>query len=370
MSDGPLTRYRALVDQGRLQPDTAQRSAMQKLQLLSARLARGAIGRRGGWLGSFRFGGRGETEAHGGGIYLYGGVGRGKSLLMDLFFEAAPVKQRRRVHFHAFMQEVHATMAVAREAKTHDPVESVLDEIGADLSLICFDEMQVTDITDAMILGRLFEGFFNRNIALVVTSNRHPTELYKNGLQRERFVPFIDMICERLDVHQLDGPTDYRRERIRGADVYHTPLGPDTTAKMDAAWADIISGLSEGPLVLTVQGRDVEIPRFASGAARASFEALCAKPLGAADYLAITKASRSLFIDDIPILGPANANEAKRFVTLIDTLYEAGVTLVCSAAAEPNDLYVSGEGAFEFERTASRLIEMRSDGWPPPRDAA
>ncbi len=364
MTKGPLPRYRQLVAEGRLESDPAQRAAIEKLQLLSRRLARGEVGRRrGGWLGAFRFSGRGGDETQGGGIYLYGGVGRGKSMLMDIFYETAPDLPKRRVHFHAFMQEAHAAIHEARSKGVDDPVPPTLTKMVGGLSLLCFDEMQVTDITDAMLLGRLFEGFFARDIAIVVTSNRHPATLYENGLNRDLFLPAIDLLCQKLDVHHLDGPMDYRLARLRGAEVYYTPLGPEATAAMDAAWEEVAAGVTPRPLTLPVQGREVTLPAYANGAARATFDALCVRPLGPADYLAIADAVRMLFIDDIPTLSRARNNEAKRFVTLIDALYEAKVHLVCSAAAAPEALYVEGEGSFEFQRTASRLNEMRSADW-------
>lgn len=360
---GPMARYRAVVTERRLRPDPAQRAAIEKLQLLDMRLKRGLMGGQRGWLGAFRFSRRGEAEDHGGGIYLYGGVGRGKSMLMDLFFESTPAKKKRYVHFHAFMQEAHKAIHAARERGVSDPIPEAVEALAGDLALVCFDEMQVTDIADAMILGRLFEGLFERDVAMVVTSNRHPRDLYKNGLQRERFVPFIDMICKRLDVHQLDGGLDYRLERLREMDVYHSPLGPDATAAMNAAWEDVTDGQANETFALEVHGRMFTLARYVNGAGRAPFADLCAQPLGAADYLAISGAVRTLFIDDIPKLSRAQNNEAKRFVTLVDTLYENRVHLVCSADAPPQGLYVDGEGAFEFERTASRLIEMQSADW-------
>lgn len=363
MPHGPLSRYRRMVDEGRLRPDPAQRAAIEKLQLLSVRLERGDLGGRRGLLGMFRFGASGETEAHGKGLYFFGGVGRGKSMLMDLFFDAVKVSRKRRVHFHSFMQEVHAEINAARARGEQDPIKPAVENLVGDLSLLCFDEMQVTDIADAMILGRFFEGVFARDIAIVVTSNRHPTDLYKDGLNRDLFTPFIEMICDALDVHQLDGPTDYRLARLRWRDVYHTPLGAEATAAMDAAWEDVTDGRPDAPLSLEVQGRQVVLPRFLNGAGRASFLHLCGQPLGPADYLAVAAAVRTLFIDDIPILSRSNYDQARRFVTLIDALYEGRIALFCSAAAVPGALYPSGEGAFEFERTASRLIEMRSADW-------
>ncbi|MCI4663288.1 MAG: cell division protein ZapE [Neomegalonema sp.] len=362
--EGPLARYRALVAEGALKADPAQRAAIEKLQLLHRRLIDYRPARSRSLFGLFVFSARGEAEEGvRRGLYLYGGVGRGKSMLMDLFFETAPVARKQRAHFHAFMQEVHAGIDAARAQGSTDPIQPVAEKIAADATLLCFDEMQVTDIADAMILGRLFDKLFDAGVAVVVTSNRHPTDLYKNGLNRQLFVPFIERISAELDVHHLDGPTDFRLARLRGLEIYHTPLGAAADAAMNAAWDEVTDGAVGAPLSFEVSGRTVVIPTYAAGVGRAEFEDLCGAPLGAADYLGITERVRTLFIDRIPKLSRANHDRAKRFVTLIDTLYEAKIHLICSADAEPDDLYQDGEGAFEFERTASRLMEMRSADW-------
>jgi cell division protein ZapE len=362
-AEGPMALYRRRVAEGALDADPAQRLAVEKLQLLAMRLAdyNPARPKRVG-LGLFGWGRDRLEEKPVPGLYLYGGVGRGKSMLMDLFFEAAPVSPKRRVHFHAFMQEMHAGIAKARSAGVTDPVRPVADAVADQATLLCFDEMQITDITDAMLVGRLFERLFERGVVVVATSNRAPDALYKDGLNRNLFLPFIAMLKERLEVHELASATDHRLDRLKGAEVYHTPLGPEATAALDAAWDRLALGPGE-PLALTVQGRTVTLPAWRNGVARASFGALCGAPLGPADYLAIAGEAEVLILDDIPRLSRARNNEAKRFVTLIDALYEARVRLVCSAAAEPEALYVEGEGAFEFARTASRLHEMRSAGW-------
>jgi cell division protein ZapE len=363
MSDGPMSLYRARVASGAIAPDPAQRRAVEELQLLHMRLRdyNPARPKRVG-LGLFGWGRDRLQEKPVPGLYLYGDVGRGKSMLMDLFYEGAPVTPKRRVHFHAFMQEVHAAIHAARATGEGDPVRPVADAIADQATLLAFDEMQITDITDAMLVGRLFQRLFERGVVVVATSNRHPDDLYKDGLNRHLFLPFVAMLKERMEVFQLEGATDHRLDRLAGAPVYHTPLGPAATTALDAAWAGLARG--EGsPLTLHVQGRDVVLPRHWGGVARASFTDLCARPLGPADYLAIAEAVRVLILDDIPILSRARNNEAKRFVTLIDALYEGRVKLICSAAAEPSALYPEGEGAFEFQRTVSRLQEMRSAGW-------
>ncbi|MEM7270567.1 MAG: cell division protein ZapE [Pseudomonadota bacterium] len=365
MSDGPLNRYRDLVASGELRDDTAQRLALEKLQILHTRL-KDYDPWEGKRVGRSFLGWRRKETKKGeqvSGLYMYGGVGRGKSMLMDLFFDCSPMKKKRRVHFHAFMQEAHAGIHAARQAGDSDPVKTVAKAIAAEAVLLCFDEMQITDITDAMIVGRLFEKLFKRGTVIVTTSNRPPDDLYKDGLNRQIFLPFIGMLKEKLDLHCLESPTDYRQARLQGREVYHAPLGPEAKDAMDATWDELTGGHGGEPLILQVTGRDVEIQRFHSGIGRASFKDLCAKPLGAADYLAIAEAVSTLMIDDIPTLGVHNNNEAKRFVTLIDALYEAKTRLICSAAAAPEALYPEGKGAFEFERTASRIAEMRSSDW-------
>ncbi|MEL6198464.1 MAG: cell division protein ZapE, partial [Pseudomonadota bacterium] len=291
------------------------------------------------------------------GLYLYGGVGRGKSMLMDLFFDGAPQANKRRVHFHAFMREIHVGVHIARESNVEDPIQPVADEVAEGATLLCFDEFQVSDITDAMILGRLFEALFARGVVVVATSNRPPDDLYKDGLNRGLFLPFIALLKERLDVVELVSETDYRRGR-EGASRYFTPLDRGAEAAMDAAWAAATAGETPAPITLSVHGRRVRIEAATDEAGRASFEALCAVPLGPSDYLEIAARFSVFFIDAVPRLGPHNNNEAKRFVTLIDALYEAKTRLYLSAEGPAEQLYTEGKGAFEFARTASRLAEM------------
>jgi cell division protein ZapE len=308
------------------------------------------------------------------GVYLWGAVGRGKSLLMDVFFNNTDVAPKRRVHFHEFMAETHDRIAAwrASDEKTKrrhrranrmsidDPMPPVAADLAREARLLCFDEFQVTDIADAMILGRLFEALFEEGVVVVATSNRHPDDLYKDGLNRQLFLPFIAMLKSRLDIVRLDAERDYRLDRLGAAPVYHSPLGPEADAAMDRAWETMIAGAREHPEMLVVKGRNVVAPRTARGLARFTFAELCAAPLGASDYLAIVRRYSALFIDRIPLMGPENHNEAKRFVTLVDAIYESRTKLVCSAAAIPAALYARGDGAFEFERTASRLMEMQS----------
>jgi cell division protein ZapE len=349
--------YETRVAEGKLRPDPGQHAVLPALEGLRLWLEANATRRVGLFAGLFA---RPVTPPKG--LYLWGGVGRGKSMVMDLFHEACAIDLKRRVHFHAFMQEVHKGMHEARKRGVEDALEPVAEAVIRDTRLLAFDEMQIRDITDAMIVGRLFEKLFAAGIVIVTTSNRPPRDLYKDGLNRALFLPFIAMLEDRLQVVELESPTDYRQHRLAGAQVYFHPAR-SATADIAAIWSDLTGGAVEKPLVLDVNHRQIELPRFANGVGRASFWELCSKPLGPADYLAIAQAVRVLILEDIPQLSSANYNEAKRFVTLIDALYEARVRLIASAAEEPERLYIEGEGAFEFERTASRLREMQGAGW-------
>lgn len=349
--------YAAQVADGTLTADPAQEHALPVLDDIRAHLVATTTKRKGILGGLFH-----KPEEVPQGLYLWGGVGRGKSMLMDLFVQHLPITGKRRVHFHAFMQEIHAGMHKARQDGAKDALAPVGAAIAQDLRLLALDEMQITDITDAMIVGRLFEMLFEAGVVVVTTSNRLPDELYKNGLNRQLFMPFIDLIKERLVVHELASPKDYRQNRLEGNPVYFTPANAAARVAMDEIWRDL-AGPGAEALTLTVNKRDVVIPAFRNGVGRATFYELCGKMLGPADYLAIADALRVLVLDDIPSLSRANFNEAKRFVTLIDALYEAHVRLVASAAAEPEYLYLEGEGSFEFERTASRLREMQGQDW-------
>lgn len=342
--------YAARVQQGSLTPDDAQLEVLPEFERIRAALAQ-PVKR-----GLFR-----KAPEPPRGLYLWGGVGRGKSMLMDLFVDSLDVPVRR-VHFHAFMQEIHNGMHKARQRGVEDAIAPVAEAVAAQVKLLAFDEMQITDITDAMIVGRLFEALFKAGVVVVTTSNRVPDDLYKHGLNRQLFLPFIDLLKERMVVHELVSHRDYRQDRLEGSPVYFTPVNETARAAIEEIWQDLTGGKAE-PLTLHVKGREVQIPAFRDGVARASFYELCGKPLGAADYLALAEAARVLVLENIPSLGRTNFNEAKRFVTLIDALYEAKTRLICSAAALPELLYLEGEGTFEFERTASRLREMQSVEW-------
>ena len=352
--------YEARVRAGDLTPDPAQRALLPALDRVLADLTATPPAPDKGWRTWFS---SAPDPVPMRGLYLWGGVGRGKSMLMDLMVEAAPIAQKRRVHFHAFMQEVQAGLNEARKAGQQDAVRPVAEKIAAATRLFCFDEMQITDIADAMIVGRLFQILFEKGVMIVTTSNREPEELYKHGLNRQLFLPFIALLREKMEVVEIDSIRDHRQDRLTGAQVWFAPIDGESRAAMDAVWAGLTRGDQVAPLTLSVKGREVVLPRHDDRVARVSFWDLCGRPLGPADYLAVAQAVDVLLIDAIPQLGSTNYNEAKRFVTLIDALYEAKVRVIASAAAEPESLYVEGEGSFEFERTASRLREMQDVTW-------
>ncbi len=352
------SKYNALVAKGDVHSDPAQLAAIDQLEGIRGYLQATSRTRRGGLAGLLR---RKKPDLPPG-LYLWGGVGTGKSMLMDLFFANTDIARKRRVHFHAFIQEIHDAIHLARQDGGTDPIAPVAQAVAAEARLLCFDEMQITDITDAMIVGRLFEKLFEAGTVIVTTSNRPPDELYKHGLNRQLFLPFIALIKARMKVHHVLSDMDYRQDRLRGQQTWFCPIGDVATDALDAIWLDLTEGAASA-LTLRVKSRDIVLPAFHNGIARASFADLCEAPLGPGDYLAIADAVRLLIIDDIPIMSRARNNEAKRFVTLIDTLYEAKTQLICSADAEPEQLYEQGAGAFEFARTASRLREMQSADW-------
>ncbi|WP_370336050.1 cell division protein ZapE [Parvularcula marina] len=362
----PLSAYDAMVRDGTLQPDPAQRAGAEALDRLAKSLKRYDPAAK----GLFR-----KTPKPPKGLYLWGGVGAGKSLLMDLFFEKAPVRAKLRVHFHAFMQRTHRFIRDwrAMDEKTRrshpsrmkgasldDPIPHAANHVFAEAHLLCFDEFQVSDITDAMLLGRLFGTLFELGAVVVATSNRHPDDLYKDGLNRQLFLPAIALLKERLEVMEISAARDYRLGHLEGDRVYFSPLGKDATAMMDELFARMTARGEIAPMEIDVGRRSLHVPCASRGVARGPFKHWCSEKFGPGDYLTLASEFPVVFIDNIPLLGPENRNEAKRFVTFIDALYEARAMLICSAAAEPDGLYPSGDGAFEFQRTASRLHEMRS----------
>lgn len=382
MPEGPLSLYRARRGTGTLRPDPDQELAAEKFQSLYQALkgyqpqAAGGGEAKAGWLQRF---GLGRLRASPPspeiastapqGLYLYGGVGRGKSMLMDLFFETAPVEKKRRVHFHEFMLEVHERIhrhrqsGKVRDGGPDDSLPELARALAGEAWLLCFDEFHVTNVVDAMILGRLFTALFDLGVVVVATSNWPPDMLYKDGLQRDLFLPFIALLKEKLDVLSLDGPTDYRLDRLKGVPIYHWPLGPAADAKLGEAFAALTGGAAGGPSELQVQGRRVEIAKAAKCVAWVDFWDLCGKPLGAADYIALATHFHTVLIAGVPTMKDELRNEAKRFMTLIDALYEHKVNVVIAAEGPPERLYPEGTHAFEFERTVSRLMEMQSEDY-------
>ncbi|MFP6729344.1 MAG: cell division protein ZapE [Alphaproteobacteria bacterium] len=366
MSETPLAAYRALVREGTIERDPAQELAAEKLNLLHRRLKvyKPLDPGEGGLFSRLGFGRTApEPSKAPQGLYLVGGVGRGKSMIIDLFFDLAPVTRKRRLHFHAFMIEIHDRINAARNAGGADPIPAVAHGFAEDTWLLCFDEFQVNDPVDALILDRLFNALFERGVVMVATSNVAPRDLYAGGLNRDRFLPFLDLIAERLDVMELDAGIDYRRGRMESMAVYFTPLGAASAAALDAAYLKLTNNDPGEPGEIVLRGRTVAVPTAVGGVARFSFAELCETPLGAADYIAIAELYHTLVLADVPRLTPEKRNEATRFVTLIDALYEHKVKLVCTADMGPEDLYPEGDGSFAFARTVSRLHEMQSDDY-------
>ncbi|WP_028969132.1 cell division protein ZapE [Sphingomonas sp. URHD0057] len=354
---GPVgAAYAVLLSAGELKPDPAQARAVGALDRLAASLQDHGLFAR-------LFSKDREDPA---GVYLWGGVGRGKSMLMDLAFANIDIQSKRRVHFHEFMLETHLRLRKARESEEGDPIEPVAEEIAREAKLLCFDEMQVTNPADAMILSRLFEKLLEQGVKVVTTSNRRPADLYKDGLNRELFLPFIELLETRMVVVAVDGPTDYRLDRLEGVEVWHVPNGPEATAALSRAFFQLTDYPVEDRAKVPSEelavggGRTLHVPKSLKGVAVFSFRRLCGEPRGAADYLAIARRYHTVIIVGIPVMTRDMRNEASRFVTLIDALYEHKVKLLAAADAEPSALFPAGDGSFEFQRTASRLEEMRS----------
>lgn len=356
-------RYDALVAAGELRSDTDQATAVAALAKVQTELE--AAPPRGSTI--WRFLGRKPDPARG--LYLWGGVGRGKSMLMDLFFDSVQIKRKRRAHFHEFMLETHARLKAERVKEEGDPIPPIVAALADEAHVLCFDEMVVNNMADAAIMSRLFAGLIAAGVTVVTTSNRHPDDLYKDGLNRQLFLPFIALVKDRLDIVTLDGPTDYRRDRLGSGKIWLVPNGPEATAALSETFFRMTDYPPEDRAHVPALemdlggGRMLHVPKALKGVAVFSFKRLCVEARGAADYLAIARRFHTVIIVGIPVLGPHNRNEAARFVTLIDALYEYRVKFLASADAVPDHLYPQGDGRFEFDRTVSRLMEMQSEDY-------
>ncbi len=364
----PTTRYTNLIEDGRLDPDAGQLDVLERLDALALQLDGYDLpAPANGFARLFK---RKNAPTIPRSVYIWGDVGRGKTLVMDLFHDAIAPKTKRRIHFHAFMQEVHRDIHAYRKDQDKglidaaaDPIAAVAENIAAEASVLCLDEFQVKDITDAMILGRLFQALHKAGSVIVATSNIPPDELYRNGLNRNLFEPFIEFIQSRFDIIQLSGPSDYRLEKLSGEEVYFCPLGPGALARLKLLWRKVTGGDNGAAEELEVQGRVLPVPQTARGAAWFTFAELCDKPLGSADYLAIAEAYKIVFIEGVRELGEAQGNAARRFINLIDTLYDAKARVVISADTPPQGIYRFADTPVEFARTVSRLTEMQSAQW-------
>ncbi|MFY9760518.1 MAG: cell division protein ZapE [Xanthobacteraceae bacterium] len=370
MANSVTAHYAAGVASGRVERDNAQLAVLDMMARLETRIAEYRLARKSSSLG-WLFASRQRALPQIKGLYIYGEVGRGKTMLMDFFFETSPVERKRRAHFHEFMLDVHERIHGVRQGmkrgdhEGEDPIRLVADALAEEAWLLCFDEFHVTDIADAMILGRLFKQLFERGIVMVATSNVAPDELYKDGLNRALFVPFIHMLEARMDIVRLDARTDFRLEKLAGLPVWYVPADAAADLKLDEAWRRLTGGNGGAAHELALHGRTIHVPHAFMGVARFSFHELCELPLAAADYLRIAHEYHTIVLDHVPVMTYDNRNAAKRFIILIDTLYDHNVKLIASADAEPDALYRADEGfeAAEFKRTASRLIEMRSQSY-------
>lgn len=366
MIAGVAQRYEAMIEAGQIERDPAQGAVIARLDALARQLEANQLAAKGSALG-WLFGKKAKPEPARG-LYIWGSVGRGKTMVMDLFFDELQVRHKRREHFHAFMSDAHERIyrwrqaAKAGQVKGSDPVGPVARELAREASVLCFDEFAVNDIADAMLLGRLFENLFAEGVTVVATSNRAPADLYKDGLNRQLFVPFIRMIEDRLDVIEMDARTDYRMEKLAGAEVFLVPADAAAEAALAQTFQRLTGGMAPHPAQFVVKGRTVVLPKTAQSVAWCSFTELCDRPLGASDYLAIAETFHTVLIANVPQMGQDQRNAAKRFITMIDVFYDHGVKTIISAEVPAQDLYkgTSGPEVFEFDRTVSRLIEMRS----------
>ncbi|RWE80433.1 MAG: cell division protein ZapE [Mesorhizobium sp.] len=374
-------RYDHLVQSGAVERDPAQEHIVAALDRLIDEISAKRLAQKSSALG-WLFAAKRQPREPVKGLYIHGSVGRGKTMLMDMFFELLPVRRKRRVHFNDFMADVQDRIQKHRQARKEgtvredDPIPPVARALADEAWVLCFDEFSVTDIADAMILSRLFSALFADGVVLVATSNVAPENLYRDGLNRQLFLPFISLLERNAHVMTLDADKDYRQEKLNRQPVYVTPDDAAAERALDEAWQAMTHGQPTAEVMLTLKGRQLVVPRAAGDAARFSFADLCEKPLGARDYLAIAGRFSTVFIDHVPVLGEGKRNEAKRFILLIDTLYDHHMRLVMSAAAPPEGLYTAKRGTevFEFERTASRLVEMQSrdwlEGWAERRETA
>ena len=353
MTKSLTSLYEQKLAAGAIQPDFSQHRAIKRLQQILDELGTAKPG-------LFR-----RKAKHVRGLYMHGGVGRGKTMLMDMFHDSLPSQiKKRRVHFHEFMIGVHDHLHKARlEGHADTALMRYAREVADKSRVLCFDEFHVTDIADAMILSRLFTALFEYGVTVVATSNVAPDRLYEGGLQRDRFLPFIDVLKNNAEIMEMDGGIDYRLRTLRDSGVYFHPLNAQSAARADEIFRRLTEGTTPGPETLEVKGRTLRVPLAARGVARFSFADLCEKPLGAEDYLGIANAYHTVFIGGIPVLPAEKRNEAKRLILLIDVLYDHGINAVITAAALPQDLYASQDHGFEFQRTASRLIEMQSSDY-------
>ncbi|MCI5074984.1 cell division protein ZapE [Oricola sp.] len=363
-------RYDALVAEGKLDPDSAQEALASRFDALNEQIGSLRLAAKSSSLG-WLFARRAPKPETVKGLYVHGHVGRGKTMLMDFFFAACPAKRKRRAHFNDFMADVHDRIAAHRaalkngEVKGDDPIPPVARDIAKQSRVLCFDEFSVTDIADAMILSRLFTALFENGVILVATSNVAPGDLYRDGLNRGLFLPFIDVLLAHTQVMSLDADRDYRLDRLGRSKLYVSPLGVAADAAIEEVWTRLTGGVAAHRELIEVKGHEIVVPAVVMGAARFSFPDLCEKPLGARDFLALARNYHTIFVERVPIMREGRRNEAKRFITLVDTLYDNRIRLVVSAEAEPDQLYQAKTGVevFEFDRTVSRLIEMRSEAW-------